>query len=191
MYKFYKRKINKIIHISAAFKESAYLQQASAFFICAAAKKNIIMYKPMALTMEQADRIVRAVEENGVRFTMAWQSRTDPQNQLMRKMIREQTLGKPCLYRRRHGLNTHKWENFENVWHTSPVYNRDIFADDSAHPLDMMQWIFGMPESVSCEMSTMVNPKIPNDNAVALFKYADGMIAEMTCSCSSISQPSF
>ena len=148
----------------------------------AAAKKNIIMYKPMALTMEQADRIVRAVEENGVRFTMAWQSRTDPQNQQIRRLIREQTLGKPCLYRRRHGLNTHKWENFENVWHASPVYNRDIFADDSSHPLDMMQWIFGMPESVSCEMSTMVNPKVPYDNAVALFKYADGMIAEITCS---------
>ena len=39
-----------------------------------------------------------------------------------------------------------------------------------------------MPESVSCEMSTMVNPKIPNDNAVALFKYSDGMIAEISCS---------
>ncbi len=147
----------------------------------AAAKKNIILYKPMALTMEQADRIVRAVEENGVRFTMAWQMRTDPQNQRMRKMIREQELGKPCLYRRRHALPTHIWADFENTWHASPVYNRDIFADDSSHPFDMMQWIFGMPESVSCEMSTMVNPKVPNDNAVALFRYADGMLAEITC----------
>ena len=148
----------------------------------AAAKKNIILYKPMALTMEQADRIVRAVEENGVRFTMAWQMRTDPQNQLMRSMIREEKLGKTCLYRRRHALPTHIWPDFENAWHASPVYNRDIFADDSSHPFDMMQWIFGMPETVSCEMSTMVNPKIPNDNAVALFRYADGMIAEITCS---------
>jgi len=147
----------------------------------AAAKKNIILYKPMALTMEQADRIVRAVEDNGVRFTMAWQMRTDPQNQLMRSMIREQTLGKVCLYRRRHALPTHIWADFENSWHASPADNRDIFADDSSHPFDMMQWIFGMPETVSCEMSTMVNPRIPNDNAVAIFRYADGMIAEISC----------
>ncbi len=147
----------------------------------AAAKKDIILYKPMALTMEQADRIVRAVEENGVRFTMAWQMRTDPQNQLLRRMIRNGELGKTCLYRRRHALPTHTWADFENTWHASPEYNRDIFADDSSHPIDMMQWIFGMPESVSCEMSTLINPKVPNDNAVALFRYADGMIAEITC----------
>lgn len=147
----------------------------------AAAKKDIILYKPMALTMAEADRIVRAVEENGVRFTMAWQMRTDPQNQKIREMILNQELGKTCLYRRRHALGTHTWADFENTWHVAPEYNRDIFADDSAHPINMMQWIFGMPESVSCEMSTMVNPKIVNDNAVALFKYSDGLIAEISC----------
>lgn len=148
----------------------------------AAAGKNIILYKPMALTMAEADRIVDAVEKSGVRFTMAWQMRTDPQNQKMRELIRTQELGKVCLYRRRHCLPTHIWQDFENTWHASAEFNRDIFADDSSHPVDMMQWIFGMPESVSCEMSTMINPKIPNDNAVALFKYSDGMIAEISCS---------
>ena len=148
----------------------------------AAAGKDIILYKPMALTMSQADRIVRAVENSGVRFTMAWQMRTDPQNQKIREMIQTQELGKVFLYRRRHCLGTHTWANFENSWHASPKHNRDIFADDSSHPINMMQWIFGMPETVMCEMSTMVNPKVPNDNAVALFQYANGMIAEISCS---------
>ena len=148
----------------------------------AEAKKDIILYKPMALTMQEADRIVEAVKKNGVRFTMAWQMRTDPQNQKIKELIQEKELGNCCLYRRRHCLPTHIWGNFENTWHASPKFNRDIFADDSSHPIDLMQWIFGMPESVMCEMSTMVNEKIPNDNAVILFKYANGMIAEISCS---------
>lgn len=148
----------------------------------AAAGKDIVLYKPLALTMSEADRIVSAVEKSGVRLTMGWQMRTDPQNQKMRELIQTQALGKTCLYRRRHCLATHTWKDFENTWHVDPKQNRDIFADDSAHPINMMLWIFGMPESVSCEMSTMVNPKIPNDNAVALFKYANGMIAEISCS---------
>lgn len=147
----------------------------------AAAGKNIILYKPMALTMAEADRIVNAVNKYGVRFTMGWQMRTDPQNQKIRELLDTHVLGETCLYRRRHALPTHIWNDFENTWHASPVYNRDIFADDSAHPINMMQWLFGMPETVSCEMSTMVNPKIPNDNAVALFKYANGLIAEISC----------
>ncbi|MBR0463509.1 MAG: Gfo/Idh/MocA family oxidoreductase [Clostridia bacterium] len=147
----------------------------------AAAKKDIILYKPMALTMAEADRIVEAVNKNGVRFTMGWQMRVDPQNVKIRELIASGELGKVCLYRRRHALSTHVWDGFENTWHNDPRLNRDIFADDSSHPIDMMQWLFGMPESVTCEMSTMVNPRVVNDNAVILFRYPNGLICEISC----------
>lgn len=168
--------------IAAVIITSETDMHASLVEAAAAAHKDIILYKPMALTMSEADRIVKAVNDNGVRFTMGWQMRTDPQNQKIRELITTEALGKTCLFRRRHALPTHIWDNFENTWHASPKHNRDIFADDSAHPINMMLWIFGMPETVSCEMSTMVNPKIPNDNAVALFKYANGLICEISCS---------
>ena len=148
----------------------------------AQAKKDIILYKPISLTMKEADRIVCAVNENGVRLTMGWQMRTDPQNARMREIVQSGELGKACLFRRRHGLATHTWAGFENTWHVNPQMNRDIFADDSAHPINLMLWMFGMPESVMCEMSTMLNPKIPNDNAVCIFKYANGLIAEISLS---------
>lgn len=45
----------------------------------------------------------------------------------------------------------------------------------------MKNWIFGQPETVSAEISTMYSPKMPNDTAVLLFKYANGMIEEITC----------
>ena len=32
-----------------------------------------------------------------------------------------------------------------------------------------------------CELGTMLNPRVPNDNGIALFKYANGMVAEITC----------
>ena len=39
--------------------------------LAAAAGKDIILYKPMALTMRDADRIVDAVKKNGVRLVIA------------------------------------------------------------------------------------------------------------------------
>ena len=147
----------------------------------AEARKNIILYKPMALTMADADRIVDAVNKHGVRFTMGWQMRVDPQNMKMKELVSNGALGKVTLYRRRHALNTHEWGNFAETWHADPALNRDIFADDSSHPIDMMQWMFGMPESVMCEMSTMIDPRVPNDTGVALFRYPNGMIAEISC----------
>lgn len=147
----------------------------------AAAGKAIICYKPMALTMEQADRMVAAVEKYQVPFTVAFQMRMDPQNIRIRELIQSEEIGATYLYRRRHGLSTHMWNGFDKTWHNNPEYNRDILADDSSHPVDMMNWIFGVPETVSAEISTMHNPAVPNDTAVLLFKYANGMIAEITC----------
>ena len=107
--------------------------------------------------------------------------RVDPQNIKMKEIIESGKLGKLAIYRRRHSLATQNMGNFETTWHASPELNRDIFADDSSHPIDMMHWIFGMPETVSCEMSTIVNPKVPNDTGIALFKYANGMVADISC----------
>lgn len=149
--------------------------------LAAAAGKDIILYKPMALTMEGADRIVAAVEKHGVRFSMGWQMRCDPQNIKMKEIIESGKLGIITMFRRRHALATQEMGNFETLWHADPDLNRDIFADDSSHPMDMMHWIFGMPETVQCEMSSMVNPKIPNDTGIALFKYRNGMIADISC----------
>lgn len=149
--------------------------------LAAAAGKDVICYKPMGLRMKDADRIVEAVNKYGVRFSMGWQMRCDPQNIKMKELIQNGELGKVTMYRRRHSLGTHEWGNFDTTWHADPVLNRDIFADDSSHPIDMMHWIFGMPETVSCEMSTMVNPRVPNDTGIALFKFEDGMIADISC----------
>ncbi|MBR5743344.1 MAG: Gfo/Idh/MocA family oxidoreductase, partial [Clostridia bacterium] len=149
--------------------------------LAAAAGKDIVCYKPMALTLEEADRMVEAVERAGVRFTLGYQMRVDPQNVRMKELVRSGAIGTVCHYRRRHGLSTHTWGDFENAWHSQEHYNRDIFADDSAHPIDMINWMFGVPETVSCEMTTIANLKVKNDNGVALFRYANGMIAEITC----------
>jgi len=152
-------------------------------YIAAAAKagKNIICYKPLALNMEQADRIVKAVEESGVRFTMAWQMRTDSQNIKVKELLDSGEFGKIYSFRRRHGLATQKFEGFDSSWHVDPKLNRDIFADDAAHAVDFLYWVMGMPDSVSATLATMENQKVPNDNGIAIYQYADGSLAEISC----------
>ena len=146
------------------------------------AGKAIVLQKPMALTLEQADAIVDAVTDSGVPFTLAWQMRVDEQNLKMKELVDDGSLGKILMVRRRHGLNTASFANFENSWHVDAKYNRDIWADDAAHAIDFIYWLMGMPETVYCEMSSLMNPKIPNDNGIALYRYADGHLGEVSCS---------
>src|SRR2546429_1228922 len=48
--------------------------------MAARAHKAIVLQKPMALTLPDADRIAKAVNDHHVPFSLAWQMRVDPQN---------------------------------------------------------------------------------------------------------------
>lgn len=148
----------------------------------AAAGKAIVLQKPLALTLAEADRIVAAVERYRVPFTMAWQMRTDPQNLQMKALLAGGTFGKVFSVRRRHGLGMHLNPGFANTWHVKPELNRDIWADDSAHPVDFIHWLLGVPESVTAEVMTLANDWMPMDNGVALYRYPGGPLAEVCCS---------
>ena len=148
----------------------------------AAAGKTIVVQKPLALTLAQADRIVKAVADSGVRFSMAWQMRVDPQNMKVKELLQGGEFGKVFQVRRRHSLSTHLWPGFADTWHNSPEYNRDIFADDSSHPIDFIHWLLGAPETVTAEIDTIFNPAVPNDNGLVIFRYPGGPLAEVVCS---------
>jgi len=150
--------------------------------LAARAGKAIVMQKPLALTLEQADRIVAAVEEAGVPFTLAWQMRVDPQNEQIRRWVESGELGRIVMVRRRHGLSTHLWPWIADSWHSDPGLNRGMWADDAAHAIDFLLWLLGEPVSVMAEIDTLVNPDVPDDNGIAIFRYADGTIAEVVSS---------
>ena len=167
--------IDSIVITSETYYHADYVEAA------AKAGKKIICYKPLALNIKQADRIVEAVDKYGIDFTMAWQMRTDPQNIHVKQMLNSGEFGKIYSIRRRHGLSTQKFHDFESSWHVSPQLNRDIFADDASHAMDFIYWLMGMPETVTATLSTLMNPKITNDNAIAVYKYPSGALAEVSC----------
>ncbi len=149
--------------------------------LAAAAGKAVILQKPIALTLAEADRIVAAVERHKVPFTLAWQMRADPHNLKARELVSEGRLGRIFMVRRRHCLSTQLWKDFDKSWHVQPALNRDIFADDASHAIDFVYWLLGMPLSATAEIGTALNPKIPNDNGIAVLRYPDGQLAEVSC----------
>ena len=148
----------------------------------AAAGKMIALQKPLALTLAQGERIAEAVRRSGVPFTMAWQMRTDPQNLKIKEVVQSGILGKIFMVRRRHALSVQLWD-VKSMWHFTAALNRDIWADDAAHPIDFIHWLMGVPETVSAEVSSLYNPvDAPMDNGIAVYRYADGTLAEVNCS---------
>lgn len=145
----------------------------------AAAGKHILCQKPLATTLEDCDRIIRAVRKHNVKFSMAYQMRHDPVNQKIKELLDSQAVGKVAVIRRRHAIGVLLDSNFVNGptrWHIDPTANVGMFFDDATHAADWFYWMLGKPHSVMAEIDNVVTNVAPDDNGVAIFRFSQGEI---------------
>ncbi len=143
----------------------------------AEAGKQILLQKPMALSLEECDRIIEAVDRAGVTLRMAFQMRCDPVNQRMKQLLEEGVLGKVGTLRRRHCLNLLFNEAFltgPSRWHIDPMANMGMFMDDAVHAADFLYWFLGEPVSVIAEIDNVLTTCAPDDTGMAVYRFADG-----------------
>ena len=146
----------------------------------ASAGKHILCQKPMALTLDDCDRIAGAVEKSGVKFMMAHQMRRDPANIKMKELIESGVLGKIGLLRRRHCINVLFNEGFvtgPSRWHIDPEKNMGMFMDDASHATDFIYWMLGKPSSVMAEIDNVLTDVAPDDTGVAIYRFPSGEMA--------------
>lgn len=150
--------------------------------LAAKAGKHILLQKPMATTLADCDRIIKVVNETGVKFSMAFQMRHDPVNQKIKALVEEGVLGNIAVIRRRHCIPVLLNPTFvkgPSYWHMDPVANVGMFFDDATHAADWFYWTFGKPVSVMAEIDNIVTNIAPDDNGVALYRFENGMIGTL------------
>lgn len=147
------------------------------------AGKAVLLQKPMAITLADCDRILAAVERTGQWFSMAFQMRCDPQNIKMKELIEAGAIGRLGAVRRRHCIPVLFNKGFiegPSKWHISAEANKGMFFDDATHPLDWLIWTLGRkPVSVIAEIDNVLTHVAPDDTGVAIFRYDDGLFAEV------------
>ena len=142
--------------------------------------KDILCQKPMALTLEDCDRIAEIVEKTGVKFMMGHQMRRDPANIAMKEIIDSGVLGKIGVLRRRHCINALFSEAFvtgPSRWHIDPKKNMGMFMDDASHATDFIHWMLGKPTSVIAEIDNILTDVAPDDTGLAVYRFAGGEMA--------------
>lgn len=145
----------------------------------AAAGKHILCQKPLATTLADCDRIIRAVHQHGVKFSMGYQMRHDPVNQKIKELLEAGAIGKVAIVRRRHSIPVLLDPGFVNGpsrWHMDPVANVGMFFDDASHAADWFYWLLGRPTSVMAEIDNVVTDVAPDDNGIAVFRFSKGEI---------------
>lgn len=92
----------------------------------------------------------------------------------MKELVDAGAVGNVAVVRRRHAISVLLQPAFARPgnWHIDPVQNLGMFMDDASHAADWFYWMLGRPTSVIAEIDNVVTDVAPDDNGVAVYRFA-------------------
>ena len=142
----------------------------------AQAGKHVVVEKPMALSLDDADALIDACASAGVTLTVVLQNRYNPPVQELKRAIEDGKLGKLFL-----GNATVRWYRpqsyYEDGWHGTRAMDGGALMNQSIHHIDALQWLMGSRvESVFAYGATLAHTMECEDVAVATWRFASGAL---------------
>lgn len=108
------------------------------------AGKHVVIEKPLALSLPEADAIIEAAERSGKFLMVAHVLRFWPEYLAILALVQSEELGKPLLATAQRLSNMPQWA----TWFRDPEATGGAVLDLHIHDLDMMNWLFGQPKDV-------------------------------------------
>lgn len=156
----------------------------------AEAGKDILLEKPIATTLKDADRIISASRKAGVKLMIAENVRFVPAHRLAKRLIESELIGRVFLTRSHQGGSEIKRMMDPKSWKGTPdKCGGGVLIDSGVHRLELFRWLLGEVDSVYAWIAKQV-VKLKEkceDNALVLLKFKGGAIGQLDTSWSIIS----
>jgi len=146
----------------------------------AEAGKHVVVEKPMAITKEQLNAMVAAVEKHKTKVAVITQLRFVPSIQKAKQAIDEGRLGKILLadfqgkfYRSKEYYEKGGWRG------TWAMDGGGALMNQGVHGVDLIQYLMGGVKSVSAICRTQMHSIETEDSAYLLVEYNNGAIGSI------------
>lgn len=142
----------------------------------AAYVKAVVVEKPMALTLSDADRMIEACDRHGARLFVVKQNRFNRPVVALRQALESGRLGKLVL-----GTIRVRWCRPQSYydqasWRGTWAHDGGVLANQASHHIDLLEWMMGEIDSVTA-MATQALAKIEaEDTAVAILRFRNGAL---------------
>lgn len=141
---------------------------------------NVLCEKPMARTVAQAEEMVKVSKETGKTLMIAYCNRFNEGAMEIKKIIDSKKYGKVVSadFRREGGSDDAAgWNN----WFRDFELSGSAVLDFQIHDVDMIRWMFGMPNAVSMVGGNYTTQGGGYDIMSSNFIYDDNMFINSTC----------
>ena len=114
----------------------------------AEAGKHVLVEKPMALSLEEADAMIVAAGKNDVKLMCAFCERYDPQYVKIKELVESGAIGQVLCARADHNQNVLTPEGHW-IQQKARLGGGAVFSA-GCHRIDLLRWIVGEVDAVSC-----------------------------------------
>jgi len=114
-----------------------------------AAGKDVFLEKPIALTPEDADAIIRGANESGRLFMVGLVLRFWPEYVELQRLVAAGELGQPLVVSAHRLSPPADW----NDWMKDEAQSGGVAVDLAIHDFDQLNWLLGEPRSVFARAS--------------------------------------
>lgn len=144
--------------------------------MAAQAGKHVLVEKPIAMTLEDAERFINTCEERGVLLSVVLQKRFKPLFLAIKSAVEEGRFGKLS-----HAGATVRWNRDEayfrnNSWRGKKAQDGGVIMNQAIHNIDLLQWLMGRVESIFAYTATRYRPIEAEDVGVVALKFASGAL---------------
>ena len=138
--------------------------------------KHLVVEKPMALTLESADRMITACDAAGIKLFVVKQNRYNLPVRKMREALEAGRFGKLVMGTTRVRWCRHQAYYDQDDWRGTWALDGGVFANQASHHVDLVQWCLGQPVSVFAQGRKALADIEAEDTGAAVINFANGAI---------------
>lgn len=138
--------------------------------------RHIVVEKPMALTLDDADAMIAACDEHSCRLFVVKQNRFNVPVVKLREAMEKKRFGKLVM-----GTVRVRWCRTQSyydmdAWRGTWALDGGVLTNQASHHVDLLEWMMGDVESVFAKSATALVNIESEDTAIAVLKFRNGAL---------------
>lgn len=138
--------------------------------------KHVVVEKPMALTLDDADRMISACDQAGVKLFVVKQNRFNVPVVKLREAMEAGRFGKLVM-----GTVRVRWCRpqayyDQDAWRGTWAFDGGVLTNQASHHVDLLEWMMGDVVSVSAMSATRLVDIEAEDTAAVILTFANGAL---------------
>jgi UDP-N-acetyl-2-amino-2-deoxyglucuronate dehydrogenase len=141
--------------------------------------KHIVVEKPMALRLSDADKMIEACDAHSIKLFVVKQNRFNLPILKLKEALDQGRFGKLVLGSIRVRWCRQQSYYDQDAWRGTWSMDGGVLTNQASHHLDMLQWMMGEVQEVYAIGATQLANIETEDTAVAALKFANGALGSI------------